>query len=128
MLTFLMIIGVIVGILLILIILIQNPKGGGLASNMSAGTQLFGVKRTTDLVEKLTWGLAGFIIVISIIASSYNPDLSEATNKQNEIGTDPQLQEAIESQTLPSSPQNFNKPAPSGTEQQQQGTENPVGQ
>ena len=53
-------------ILLILVILIQNPKGGGISSSFGSATQLGGVKKTTDTVEKLTWGLAIAIAALSI--------------------------------------------------------------
>ena len=53
-------------ILLILVILIQNPKGGGISSSFGSATQLGGVKKTTDTVEKLTWGLAIAIALMSI--------------------------------------------------------------
>lgn len=55
-----------------LVVLIQNPKGGGLASNFSAGNQIFGAGKTSDLVEKLTWGFAIAIILISLYTSSFN--------------------------------------------------------
>lgn len=69
--TIVLIIGIIVAILLMLIILVQNPKGGGLASNFSQGNQIFGVEKTTDIVEKITWGGAALIMVISLVAASF---------------------------------------------------------
>jgi len=58
----------IIAVLLILVVLVQNSKGGGLSSEFSgAGTaQMFGVKKTTDLLEQITWGLAAGIILISL--------------------------------------------------------------
>jgi preprotein translocase subunit SecG len=56
-------------ILLILIILVQNPKGGGLSSNFSSSNQFMGVKRTADFVEKATWGFAAALLVLSILAT-----------------------------------------------------------
>ena len=53
-------------ILLIIVVLIQKSKGGGLASSASNYNQIMGVRKTTDFVEKLTWGLAVFICVLSI--------------------------------------------------------------
>jgi preprotein translocase subunit SecG len=54
-------------ILLVLVVLSQNSKGGGLSSQFGAGSsQLMGVKRTGDLLEKLTWGLAIALIVLSL--------------------------------------------------------------
>ena len=56
-------------ILLILIVLVQNPKGGGLASSFSSSNQFMGVKRTADFIEKATWGFAGALLVLSILAT-----------------------------------------------------------
>jgi preprotein translocase subunit SecG len=55
-------------VLLILVVLAQNSKGGGMSSQFGgAGTsQLMGVKRTGDLLEKLTWSFAIAIIVLSL--------------------------------------------------------------
>ena len=55
--------------LVTLIVLLQNGKGGGLASNFVAGNQGFGVRQTADILEKITWGLAAFILVVSIVTS-----------------------------------------------------------
>ncbi len=54
-------------ILLIGVVLIQKSKGGGLAASASNYNQIMGVKKTTDFVEKATWGLAIFICALSII-------------------------------------------------------------
>ncbi|TLU99217.1 preprotein translocase subunit SecG [Dyadobacter luticola] len=58
----------IVAVLLILVVLVQNSKGGGLSSEFSGAgtTQMFGVKKTTDLLEQVTWGLASAVILISL--------------------------------------------------------------
>ena len=53
-------------VLITLIVLLQNGKGGGLASNFTAGNQTFGVRQTTDILEKITWGLVAFIFIVSI--------------------------------------------------------------
>lgn len=71
--TIILILGIIVAIMLMLVILVQNPKGGGLASNFSQGNQIFGVEKTTDVVEKITWGGAILILIISLLAASFNP-------------------------------------------------------
>jgi preprotein translocase subunit SecG len=67
--TILTVLIVIAAILLILVVLLQNGKGQGMASNFVAGNQTFGVRQTADILEKITWGLVAFIIVVSIIAS-----------------------------------------------------------
>lgn len=72
MLSLILIIGLVAAALMITIVLIQNPKGGGLASNFSSSNQIFGVRRTTEGVEKLTWIFAVAILLVSLAASSYN--------------------------------------------------------
>lgn len=54
--------------LLALVVLAQNPKGGGLSSQFGAGgaANLMGVKRTGDLLEKLTWGFAVGVIILTL--------------------------------------------------------------
>ncbi len=47
-------------------VLIQNSKGGGLASNFSSQNQIMGVRKTTDFLEKATWILASFIMVLCL--------------------------------------------------------------
>lgn len=60
---------VIISILLCIIILIQNPKGGGLAGTFGGvGNQMMGVQQTNNVLEKGTWILAGLICFLSIIS------------------------------------------------------------
>lgn len=60
---------VIASVALGFIVLVQNPKGGGLAGNIgSFGNQFMGVKQTTDVLEKGTWTFAGVIAVLAIIS------------------------------------------------------------
>ncbi len=61
---------VITALLMISIVLIQESKGGGLSSNFASSNAIMGVRKTTDFIEKATWGLAITLVVISI-ASSY---------------------------------------------------------
>lgn len=65
----------IASILLIGVILIQKSKGGGLAANVNNYNQFMGVRKTTDFVEKATWGLAAFICVLSIMSAILAPKL-----------------------------------------------------
>jgi preprotein translocase subunit SecG len=96
----------IIAVLLILVVLVQNSKGGGLSSEFSgAGTaQMFGVKKTTDLLEQITWGLAAGIIVISlasyIIASGGAADASGI----NSVNIDKAQNTVIPGAKLPSAP------------------------
>src|SRR5215469_1047702 len=82
----LLIIAIIVCVLLVLIVLIQNPKGGGLSSNFSASSQLMGVQKTGDFLEKGTWGLAIFLMVLSMainIAAKGGSAASSGTQQQD---------------------------------------------
>lgn len=61
-------------IILGLIILIQNPKGGGLSASFGGiGNQLMGVKRTTDVLEKGTWLFAGIVAVLCLTSAFFIP-------------------------------------------------------
>lgn len=59
----------IVSFLMMLVVLVQNSKGGGLASNFSSQNQILGVRKTTDFLEKSTWTLA-ILLVVFCLASS----------------------------------------------------------
>lgn len=78
--TLIVILIVIVSLLLMLVILAQNSKGGGLSSQFGgAGTsQLMGVKRTGDLLEKITWGLAIALVALTLSTSFFLDDQQEA--------------------------------------------------
>ena len=80
---------VIAAVLMIGIVLIQESKGGGLASNFSSYNQIGGVRKTTDFIEKATWGLAIAMVVISVACAYVAP---QAT-------TDSSVMEGIENPT-----------------------------
>jgi preprotein translocase subunit SecG len=67
---------IIICILLALVVLVQNSKGGGLASGFSSSNQIMGVRKTTDVLEKLTWGLAIALMVFSIAGTMVMPTIS----------------------------------------------------
>ena len=90
--TILTILVILASILLILVVLLQNGKGEGLASNFVAGNQTFGVRQTADLLEKITWGLVAFILVVSIIASF-------TTRSNSTMGVD--ITDQIEAEAAP---------------------------
>jgi preprotein translocase subunit SecG len=60
---------IVVCIFLVLIVLVQNSKGGGLASNFAGSNQIMGVRKTADFLEKATWTLAVSLLVLSLLAS-----------------------------------------------------------
>jgi preprotein translocase subunit SecG len=60
---------IVASVLLALIVLVQNPKGGGLAGNIGGlSNQFMGVKQTTDVLEKGTWILAGVISLLCLFS------------------------------------------------------------
>ncbi|MCR5036178.1 MAG: preprotein translocase subunit SecG [Bacteroidales bacterium] len=59
----------IVSFLMMLVVLVQNSKGGGLASNFSSHNQILGVRQTTDFLEKTTWTLAVLLVVFCLASS-----------------------------------------------------------
>jgi len=64
---------VIAALLMVGIVLIQESKGGGLASNFASYNQIGGVRKTTDFIEKATWSLAAFMVVMSIACAYVAP-------------------------------------------------------
>ncbi len=98
---------IIASILLTLVVLVQNSKGGGLAANFASGNQTFGVRQTADFLEKLTWGLAAVIIVLSVVATFVIPDktikhssLKESLEQTEQVPSQPEFPAA----TLPAAP------------------------
>ncbi len=71
---------VIASVILTLVVLVQNSKGGGLAANFAAGNQTFGVRQTADFLEKATWTLAIIIIVLCIAATAFVSSRVEENN------------------------------------------------
>jgi len=55
------------------IVLIQESKGGGLSSNFAYYNQIGGVRKTTDFIEKTTWGLAAAMVIISVACAHFAP-------------------------------------------------------
>ena len=87
---------VIVSLLLMLVILAQNAKGGGLSSQFggSGTSQLMGVKRTSDLLEKLTWGLGIALLALSLSTVFF-------INRSASGIVSPNIQRAEEQQVVP---------------------------
>jgi preprotein translocase subunit SecG len=93
----LIIIAIIVCVFLGFIVLIQNPKGGGLASNFSASSQLMGVQKTGDFLEKGTWVLAIALMVLSLA-------INVAVKSGTAGTTDSENKELIEKASKPTAP------------------------
>lgn len=67
---------VLASVLMCFVVLVQNSKGGGLSSAFASSNQIMGVRKTTDFIEKLTWGLAVFMVVVSIATSYVIPSVA----------------------------------------------------
>ena len=82
---------ILASILLILVVYVQNSKGGGLSSDFGAANQLGGVQKTTEFIEKLTWSLAGVIVVASILTTirQEKPVVAETVKKEQTNGATP---------------------------------------
>lgn len=69
----------IVCFLLIIVIMVQNPKGGGLSSSLGGSTQLGGVQKTTDFLDKSTWTLATVLMILILFSGlSFNGSNSDS--------------------------------------------------
>ena len=90
---FLSVLILIASVLLILIVLVQNSKGGGLASSFSSSNQVMGVRKTTDFLEKATWGLAGTVVVLCIVITAFIPrnetQIQQGSEMQQQINETP---------------------------------------
>ncbi len=104
-----LIIGVIIflSLLLILVVLAQNPKGGGLSSQFGGAgvSQVMGVKKTGDLLEKLTWGFSITILSLTLLSNLFiedNQSFIESPNVENIQGRAPVSngQEPLDPNTL----------------------------
>ncbi len=91
----------IVCVLLILIVLVQNSKGGGLASNFQASNQIMGVRKTADFLEKTTWFLAGALLFLCIVGSASIPRIGEEVNQSS---VKDQIENAVDPNVVPNFP------------------------
>jgi preprotein translocase subunit SecG len=82
--TFLIILLIIICVALGLFVLIQNPKGGGLATGGS-GSNMFGVQRTGDVLEKGTWVLLTLIVVLSLAITTVGKSGGGATGGVSKV-------------------------------------------
>lgn len=72
----------IVCFLLVVVIMVQNPKGGGLSSSIGGSQMLGGVQKTTDFLDKSTWTLATILIALILLSSlSFTGSLSDTDSK-----------------------------------------------
>lgn len=87
---FLSILIIIIAVLLVLVVLIQNSKGGGLDSNLASQNQSFGAKKTTEIIEKVTWYLIGALAILCIISTkSISTDVDDLGDAPAQIEAAP---------------------------------------
>lgn len=79
---------VVVALLMIGIVLIQESKGGGLASGFSSANAVAGVRNTTKFIEKATWTLAAAMVIISIVCAYVAPVASEDSSVIEKAATE----------------------------------------
>ena len=91
---------ILVCFLLVLVVMVQNPKGGGLSSSFGGSSQqLGGVQKTSDFLDKSTWILATFLLILIL--------LSNLSLNQNSQGLESRLinENNIEESTMESIPE-----------------------
>jgi preprotein translocase subunit SecG len=102
----------------ILIVLVQNSKGGGLAANFTSAGQSMGIRKTADFLEKSTWTLAAAILLLCVVATASIPRGGETQRSRIEN----QIQNAVDPNAIPTlptaTPPAANNPAPSNGKDQ----------
>jgi preprotein translocase subunit SecG len=83
-------------VLLSLVVLVQNSKGGGLASNFASSNQFMGVRKTADFLEKTTWTLAIILLVLSLFSIFVFPRIISVSRT-----SDTELRQLINEQSAP---------------------------
>ena len=91
----------IVCVLLVLIVLVQNSQGGGLASNFQSSGQVMGVRKTNDFLEKGTWFLAGALLFLSVVGAGFIPREQAGTEESRVLE---QIETAVDPTQVPTFP------------------------
>lgn len=114
-----------IAVLLVLVVLAQNSKGGGLTAGFGGpgSSQLMGVKKTNDILEKLTWGFAIAIMILSI-STGFMIDRTGETGEINSVNVERARTAPV--QQLPTAPNTdaANNPEPAAPQEAFPGTEN----
>lgn len=102
---------VVVSVLMCGIVLIQNSKGGGLASSFASSNQIMGVRKTTDFLEKATWTLAIGIAILSVVSAYTLPSRAQLghdsvlmENALNDNATNPETLPGFEAPVATETP------------------------
>lgn len=107
---------VIACVLLIMVVLVQDSKGGGLSSSFGSSNQIMGVRQTTDFLEKATWVLAISLLALSLLSAKFmSTGLSSPTSTGIESITKQKADEmSVPASNLPPMQQQNTAPAGNG--------------
>ena len=84
----------------VIVVLVQNSKGGGLSANFTSTGQSMGIRKTADFLEKSTWTLAGTIVVLCLVATATIPRGTGMGQSRIES----QIQNAVDPSAIPTLP------------------------
>jgi preprotein translocase subunit SecG len=84
----------------ILVVLVQNSKGGGLAANFTSTGQSMGIRKTADFLEKSTWTLAATILILCVVATATIPRGETASKSRIEKS----IENAVDPNAIPNLP------------------------
>lgn len=98
---------VLASVILGLVVLVQNPKGGGLAGNIAGfSNQFMGVKQTTDVLEKGTWIFAAVIGALCLLSTFFiSRSGGGQPDRSKDVGGVPV--QSTQPQTAPANPNTF---------------------
>lgn len=99
----------------VLIVLVQNSKGGGLAANFTSTGQTMGIRKTADFLEKSTWTIAISIVVMCLVATAAIPRGTDGGRSRIET----QIQNAVDPNAIPTLPSAIPPSSTEGTTQPQ---------
>jgi len=99
--TLIILLVILASILMCGIVLIQESKGGGLASSFATSNQIMGVRKTTDFLEKATWTLAAAMVVLSVISKAF---VTTAQVEDTPINITTPAEQATDAGNVPSFP------------------------
>ena len=122
---FLLILMILVSVFIVLVVLIQNPKGSGLTSGFAgAASNIIGVQKTGDVLEKATWGSIAILLMLSFLSTFFLPKAGDATQtktKTEQLMNSPAAPQGV---TPPAGVQP--QPSPGSTAQPAPGGQQPV--
>ncbi len=115
---FISVLVIIACILQVLIVLVQNSKGGGLAANFTSAGQSMGIRKTADFLEKSTWTLAAAILILCVVSTATIPRGSAEEHSRIEN----QIRNTVDPNAIPTLPTAV---PPASTDQQPAGEDQP---